>query len=217
MQGYQGLFDFQNPTGFWYRLPYFSEVANEVSSTWTSLDILEKVKNALGTVSPTLGKILESGVAAAGTAYEANYPRVGIMDRPKLWEQSSPRSINIKFPLFNTYEFSDIQKNWELVYLLLYQNMFNKRDFVTAIPPCFYTIWIPGQFFTIAAYVSDMKIYNRGNLRQMTIDGKRRNIPDVYEVDMTFTDMVMPSQNMLKSIENDSPVDVRSIDEIQRP
>jgi hypothetical protein len=213
MKGYAGLFDFENPTGFWYNLPYFSDTVNEVSNTWTTLDILEKAKNALNVLSPGVGGAAELAIGVAGVAYEANFPRVGIMDRPKLWESSSFRSINIKFPLFNTVDFKDIKRNWDLCYLLMYQNMFNKRDFITALPPVFYTVYIPGQFFSIAAYVSDLKIYNRGNTRSLDIDGsgKKRNVPDVYEIDITLTDMIMPSQNMLAAILNEQPVTVQNI------
>lgn len=207
MKGYAGLFDFNNPTGFWYYLPYFSDVVNEVTSSWITLDILEKAKSI-----PGLGGIIEKAAGVGGFAYETNFPRVGIMDRPKLWESSSFRSINIKFPLFNTVEFTDIKRNWDLCYLLMYQNMFNKRDFITGIPPVFYTVLIPGQFFSIAAYVSDLKIYNRGNTRLLDIDGtgNRKNVPDVYEIDMTLTDMVMPSQNMLAEIFKEQVVNVRT-------
>jgi hypothetical protein len=213
-RGYKGLFDFNNPTGFSYRIPYFSEIGNEVQNSWTTLDAVEKGLEAAGVV-PGLREGAETIINATRTAYEANFPRVGVMDRPKIWEQSTPRSINLKFPLFNTKQYSDIKKNWELCYLLLYQNSFNKRDFVTAIPPVFYTVYIPGQFFTIAAYVSDLKIYNRGNIRHMTIgNGKAVNIPDVFEIDITLTDMIMQSQNMLSYIvKNEQPVTVQNIND----
>lgn len=209
MQGYAGLFDYENPTKFEYWLPYFSDTANEVSSTWTSLDILEKIKQGIAKVSSTVSKGLDFVEAGVMLGYEANYPRVGIMDRPKLWESSNNRTINIKFPLYNTIDVGDIQKNWELCYLLLYQNMFNKKDFITAIPPVFYTVYIPGQFFSIAMYVSDLKIYNRGNIRMYQVNNRWRNIPDVYEIDMTLTDMVMPSQNMLAAVFQEDPVNVQ--------
>lgn len=213
MKGYTGLFDFENPSGFYYVFPYFSDTANEVTNSWTTLDILEKAKNAINTISTDAGKAVGLATGVGGLAYESNFPRVGIMDRPKLWESSGFRSINIKFPLFNTKDFSDIKRNWDLCYLLMYQNMFNKRDFITAIPPVFYTVYIPGQFFSIAAYVSDFKIYNRGNIRSLDIDnsGRNRNVPDVYEIDMTLTDMVMPSQNMLAAILTEEPVSVQLI------
>jgi len=204
MQGYAGLFDFENPTTFEYTFPYFSDTANEVQSSWSSLDILEKIKGIIGG-----GGAIQKAIDVGMLGYEANYPRVGIMDRPKLWQESTPRSINIKFPLYNTVNVEDIERNWELCYLLLYQNMFNKRDFITAVPPVFYTAYIPGQFFSIAMYVSDLKIYNRGNIRMYQINGKWRNIPDVYEIDMTLTDMIMPSQNMLAQVLREAPVSVQ--------
>lgn len=204
MQGYAGLFDFENPTTFEYTFPYFSDTANEVQSSWSSLDILEKIKGIIGG-----GGAIQKAIDVGMLGYEANYPRVGIMDRPKLWQESTPRSINIKFPLYNTVKVEDIERNWELCYLLLYQNMFNKRDFITAVPPVFYTAYIPGQFFSIAMYVSDLKIYNRGNIRMYQINGKWRNIPDVYEIDMTLTDMIMPSQNMLAQVLREAPVSVQ--------
>lgn len=208
MQGYAGLVDFTNPTGFSYYLPYFSDVSNEVQSSWTALDFIEKLKGAANFLSPGAAELGETAVKAYMFKQELAYPRVGVMDRPKLWESSTPRTINIKFPLFNTWEEKDIKNNWDLCYLLLYQNMFNKRDFITAIPPVFYTVHIPGQFFSIAMYVSDLKIYNRGNIRMMQVGGRSRNIPDVYEVDMSLTDMVMPSQNMMAELLNEQPVQV---------
>lgn len=210
MEGYRGLLDFKNPTNFWYQFPYFSDVANEVQSSWTALDILEKAKAAANIVSPALGKGADLAVGAFMLGREAKYPRVGIMDRPKLWQESTFRSINIKFPLFNTESVSDIQKNWDLCYLLLYQNMFNKKDFITGVPPVFYTVNIPGQFFSIGMYVSDLKIYNRGNFRNMLVGGHRRNIPDVFEIDMTLTDMIMPSQNMLSVLLREKTVNVQT-------
>jgi hypothetical protein len=210
LKGYAGLFDFKHPTRFNYILPYFNETVNSVNSTWNALDIMDKIKGIAG---DKVGGAVEDIVGAAGFVYEAGYPRVGIMDRPKLWNDSQFRSIEIKFPLFNTLDFSDIKKNWDLCYLLLYQNMFNKRDFVTAIPPVFYTVNVPGQFFSLAAYVSDLKIYNRGHIRRIDIDGskKLRNIPDVFEISMTLTDMCMPSQNMQSILLSDSPVEVRTL------
>ena len=208
MNGYAGLFDFENPTGFWYSVPYFGEVSNEVSNSWTTLDILEKIKGVIGG-----GGVIDKFKDVVMLGYEANYPRVGIMDRPKLWESSSFRTINIKFPLYNTVDVKDIIKNWDLCYLLTYQNMFNKMNFIIAIPPVFYTVYIPGQFFSIAMYVSDLKIYNRGNMRIINVGGKKRNVPDVYEVDITLTDMVMPSQNMLLPILQEDPITVQRLNQ----
>jgi len=215
---YAGLFNYEYPTGFEYKFPYFGEINSEVTNTWTALDsIFDKFQNAVGSLASQGSEAIETLKKALGTVYELNYPRVGIMDRPKLWESSGFRTINIRFPLFNTFNTNDIMKNWELCYLLVYQNMFNKRDFITAVPPGFYTVYIPGQYFTIAAYVSNIQIRNRGNMRLINIGGKERNVPDVYEVDMTLTDMIMPSQNMQTALLNESPIRVQDINKDASP
>jgi hypothetical protein len=172
---------------------------------WASLDTLEQAKNAASGISAALfgekaGERVGRGldmVGALGTAaLAASYPKVGISDRPRLWNSHEPRSIEIKFPLFNTLDPNDWVKNRELCELLVNQNLYNKRDFITSIPPVFYEVKVYGQHYSWASCVTRLVIYNRGNMR--LIGGV--NIPDVYEVNMTLTDMVMPSKNMFQSI-----------------
>jgi hypothetical protein len=205
---YKGLFDYETETGFEYTFPYFSDINTEVQSTWTTLDILEKIQGATGAISPALQGAINTITNAGRTIFETQYPRVGVMDRPKLWEQSTPRSITIKFPLFNTLKEEDIQKNWELCYLLTYQNMFNKRDLITALPPVYYVVYAPGQYYSPGAYVSDLKIYNKGSIHKILFGNRPRNIPDAFEIEMTLTDMVMPSQNNQSVLQTEEPVKV---------
>jgi len=196
----------ENETGFKYYMPYFSDINFEVNTPmWASLDTLEQAKNAASGISAALfgekaGERVGRGldmVGALGTAaLAASYPKVGISDRPRLWNSHEPRSIEIKFPLFNTLDPNDWVKNRELCELLVNQNLYNKRDFITSIPPVFYEVKVYGQHYSWASCVTRLVIYNRGNMR--LIGGV--NIPDVYEVNMTLTDMVMPSKNMFQSI-----------------
>ena len=210
---YENLYPKDRPTGFVYELPYFSEVNFEVNTPmWTSLDVLEQFSKAVTSGMGVLG-----GPAAAATteavmkgvgggamaALALSYPKVGITDRPRLWDSHEPRSINIKFPLFNTVGPSDWKKNRELCELLVNQNLYNKRDLITSIPPVFYELLVVGQHYSYASCVTQLTIYNRGNMRLLRDnDGIPVNVPDVYEVDMTLTDMVMPSKNLFQSIKN---------------
>jgi hypothetical protein len=128
--------------------------------------------------------------------------------------------FNISFPLFNTHPAKEdnpnetIARNWELCYLLTYQNLYNKRNLFTGIPPVFYKVDVPGIYFTKAAYVSNITILNVGNIRNMflpvgnsvagtTGNFMSVNVPDAYFVNMTLVDFFMPSRNFLDSI-NDS-------------
>jgi tRNA A-37 threonylcarbamoyl transferase component Bud32 len=71
----------------------------------------------------------------------------------------------------------------------------------------FYELIILGQHYSYASCVTQLTIYNRGNMRLLAdTDGVPVNVPDVYEVDMTLTDMVMPSKNLFQTIKNQNVV-----------
>jgi hypothetical protein len=111
------------------------------------------------------------------------------------------RTTEIKFPLFNTVGPDDWKKNRDLCWLLLNQNLFTKRDIITGIPPVYYEIIVPGQHYSYASSVTNLTIYNRGNMRTMLDDSDNSCVvPDVYEVNISLTDMVMPSRNLLQSL-----------------
>ena len=207
---YEKLFP-RNSTGNVYSFPYFSDINFQVNtSPWQSLDTLEQGQKFAENVGGFLlgedgakgvGKIIEAATSATGAALAAAYPKVGIMDRPKLWSSHDFRTIEIKFPLFNTVGPNDWIKNRDLCWQLVNQNLFTKRDFVTGIPPVYYEILIPGQHYSYAASVTNLTIYNRGNMRTLLDnDGGPTIVPDVYEVNITLQDLVMPSQNLFQSI-----------------
>ena len=207
---YEKLFP-RNTTGNVYSFPYFSDINFQISTpSWQSLDGLEqgqKFAEGLGgllfgdTGAKAVGSIIEGAAATAGAALAAAYPKVGIMDRPKLWSSHEFRTIEIKFPLFNTVGPSDWIKNRDLCWQLVNQNLFAKRDFITGIPPVYYEILIPGQHYSYAASVTNLTIYNRGNMRTLLDkSGGPTIVPDVYEVNITLQDLVMPSQNLFQSI-----------------
>jgi hypothetical protein len=207
---YEKLFP-RNSTGNVYSFPYFSDINFQVNTpSWQSLDTLEqaqKVAEGFGgllfgeTGANAVSRTIKAATVTAGAALAAAYPKVGIMDRPKLWSSHDFRTIEIKFPLFNTVGPRDWIKNRDLCWQLVNQNLFTKRDFVTGIPPVYYEILIPGQHYSYAASVTNLTIYNRGNMRTLLDnDGGPTIVPDVYEVNITLQDLVMPSQNLFQSI-----------------
>jgi hypothetical protein len=84
--------------------------------------------------------------------------------------------------------------------MLVNQNLFRKRDFITGIPPVYYEILIPGQHYSLAACVTNLVIYNRGNMRRLFDGNTSVVVPDVYEINMTLTDMTMPSRNLFQAV-----------------
>lgn len=207
---YEGLY-VGSPNNNYYVFPYFSDINFQVETpVWQTLDALEQGKKAAtGTAGLLFGqtgaKFMETFLDVTGGLYTASlatqYPKVGIMDRPRLWERHEFRTIEIKFPLFNTLGPNDWIKNRQFCWTLVNQNLFRKRDFITGIPPVYYDVLIPGQHYSLAACVTNITIYNRGNMRNLTDeDGLPMMVPDVYEVNITLTDMTMPSRNLLQAI-----------------
>jgi hypothetical protein len=81
--------------------------------------------------------------------------------------------------------------------------LFAKINVIVGIPPVYYEIYIPGQHYSYAASMTNLTIHNRGNMRKLTDSGGTDCIvPDAYDVNLTFTDMVMPSKNLFQQMKD---------------
>lgn len=225
---YKGLFDHITPTNFQYKLPFFTPEYFDVKNNWEGTDILDtliSIQTQIGGLARTaleakfegskIGKFLQN-LPANLKKFEiynlqASSPAVGLMDPPYVWKGATNRTYTFEFPLYNispigqTDTIDLIIKNWELCYILTYQNLVNKRNFYTAIPPVFYEVNIPGVHYCKASYISDLTIRNIGNIRllELPINGNNRcevNVPDAYFIQITLTDLLQPSKNLLQAV-----------------
>jgi hypothetical protein len=206
---YKDIWPQDNPTGFKYKFPYFNKVGLELTSEpWAALDSIgEAVKGITGGIGDILSKKMGQGLqqafdlASAGRnlALQAQYPSVGVTDRPKVFMAHNDRTINISFVLYNTLSQLEWVDNLDLIQLLMSQNLFNKRDYTTGVPPVFYTVYIPGQYFCYAACLTNFKVEHLGNQRLLNYGGEYI-IPDAYQVDITLTELVKPSKNQFQAI-----------------
>ena len=232
---YKGLFDHKVSTDFLYKLPFFTQEYFTTNNNWQGTDILDKlisiqssigggysrtiIKSVLGDKADGIGKFLQNLPSLYKQIemfnIKAGNPAVGLMDPPHIWKGSSNRTYTFQFPLFNINSTTDsnsintIVKNWEFCFLITYQNLINKRNYFTGIPPVFYEVLIPGIHYTKAAYISDLTIENLGNLRLMKlpINGTTKckvNVPDGYSIKITLTDLLQPSKNLLSATVNTS-------------
>lgn len=221
LQVYEGVFPKTEPTNFSYWFPYFNQTGFELrTDPWQSLD---SIGDSLGNIADGASKIASSfggnlGASVAGkidmlkeigstagavanASLAMRYPSFGVADRPKVFNSHGSRSITISFPLYNVVSESDWGQNRDLIYLLMSQNLFNKRDYVTGVPPVFYDIYIPGQYYCYAASMNDIKVENLGNQRLLYGEFI---VPDAYQVTLTLSEMVMPSKNQFEAITNGS-------------
>ena len=207
-----------NPTGFSYVLPYFSKTQFELSTPqWQQVDgIGEAIQGAMGGLAGTLDKlklpggdllkgaaaVTEAAGAAAELGLKALYPVVGIVDRPRIFTNHAERSVTVSFPLYNTVISGEWAQNRNFYYTFASQNLFAKRNFITGLPPVFYRVLVPGQYFSFASCVTQINIENLGNVTMESYSGYEYIIPDAYQVTVTLTEMLMPSLNQYQALAN---------------
>jgi len=119
-----------------------------------------------------------------------------------------------------TYE--DVVRNWQLIYLLVYQNRPIRftRDLIE--PPVIYEVSLPGHKYMPYAYVSKLEVQFVGSRRPMEITfkdesslGQGQNrvntiIPDGYTIQITLKGLVAETRNFLYTSLNADPVTVTS-------
>jgi hypothetical protein len=204
------------PTNNRYIFPYFSKTMMELNtSQWEQIDDAGDVASELaggasdflktmGDTGKALGGKIDRMKAIGGLASGANeallksqYPVVGVFDRPRVFTSHGNRNVTIEFPLYNTKNAFDWIKNRNLLYKIMTQNLYNKRDYITGNPPVFYRVLIPGQYFSFASCLTNFKVENLGNTR---MEYGSYIVPDAYQVSITLTEMVMPSLNQFQAV-----------------
>jgi hypothetical protein len=185
-------------TNLYYKFPYFNKTGFQLEGSWKAQqEIGESAKGLIGETGNAIANAVKAGANFIMGAAK-NYPQIGIVDRPQIFESHSSRSLNVTFTLFNTVEFSDWRKNRELAYTLISQNLFNKRDYITGVPPVFYDVWIPGQYYSYASAMVDIQVNQIGN--QRLLEGII--VPDAYEFNLTLRELCFPSKNQLEAVTN---------------
>ena len=205
-----------NPTNWIYRFPYFNKTHYELNTpVWQPVDkpgeILKAAGSGLtgfikGMGGPKIAEFLNAGIAGADavaalgeTALGALSPLVGTVDRPRIFSQHSGRSITVQFPLYNTIQNNDWKNNRDFFYRFATQNLFNKVDFITGLPPVWYRVYIPGQYYSHASCVTNFNVENLGNTRLVS---NNCIVPDAYQISITLEEMLMPSANQFQAVTN---------------
>ena len=199
----------REPTGFTYKFPYFAKAYYELTtSQWEQFD---KISSSGGSIASGLKTLFGSKTAdafsgaasffssAANTALAAKYPVVGVADRPRIFTGHNDRTMTIEFPLYNTLEPKSWIKNKDFLHVFMSQNLFNKRNFITGLPPVWYQVWVPGQYFSVASCVTNITVTNLGNIRMEEYRGKEFVVPDAYQITIQLTELAMPSKNQFQA------------------
>ena len=156
------------------------------------------------------------GVARAGGAMTGGLTGPKATEELKAYKGSTAvDAINITFYLYNTIDTGEvtasgkpvnvIKRNWDLCFLLTYQNLPNRISKNLLLPPCLYEVVIPGYKKLPLSTVSNIKITNVGNVRIIDLgngnivnsiqNSNCKVVPEAYKVELTFTSVFKNTRN----------------------
>jgi hypothetical protein len=193
---YQHLYPV-TPTGWLYSFPYFENLNQSVTNQWS--------EKGSSDVNGAIDQVMKTGVGEAVNAIErlASTTKLANITQPgsytetiKNFTPSQGSVYNVKFTLFNTLNFSDIQRNWEFIFLLTYQNLPNRRSVSLLDPPVIYSATIQGVHQSLYAYISKLTVDNIGAKRYVDLPIGRKLIPEAYNITIELTDLLTNTQNL---------------------
>jgi len=189
-----------------YRLPFFSPYHHTLNNTWGEAN----QDHSVG----TLKKYVEKA---------ADFAQYGNIEKRRIWKASQPAGYQFTFYLYNTFDVSDIPKNFEFIRTLTHNNLPTRTSFATLLPPCFYKVEIPGVRYAPIAVMSSVDVQNIGqvNRRKMMVDNGVNaveeiwmNIPDAWEVTVNMNELHNESRDIFNStFTNDMGSKVSVIDD----
>ena len=221
------------PSGFKYRLPFFEEQYRSILTQWGSPAAAGAGGNK-DTLTSAYSKVRNIGNNITNDAAAlTNEPNAFIEESKQYQHTGDASPFNLKLFLSNTGKFTDIIRNWHLIYMLTYQNLPNRSSKVLIRPPVIYEVEIPGVMYHPFCSIASLDIKYKGAMRKMKIpvnvlegfpsartvggggiirrDNMSTSIPDGYEIDMQIMPLVKETQNFLyhTTTENESVYDIK--------
>jgi len=202
LKPYDGLYSLDEPTGFEYLLPYFDNKAtNDIQSSYSDISA------PLGNFADPIGALSKFTDIASSISKLLVSPGQYV-ERPKLYDiqASSKQTITFSFPLLNTLNFKSAVKNYQLLWLLSFQNIPQRVTKSIVELPKIYEINVPGVSYIRFGYLESMSVKFIGNRRNVTIPmpssvGLSPQItaimPDAYNVEMRFSSLTINAANMM--------------------
>lgn len=187
-------------SGFEYVLPYFDNNMRNVNNAFnngdynkaflveTAADMVSYAMNFAGGINMILNPEQQGYYIEQAKPFQ--YPSVG-------------ETININFPLNNTGTWEDVIKNWQFVYMLLYQNQPTRVTKTIISPPAIYEVEIPGVRYIPYAYIKNLKIEYNGIRRYMNMKIKKglnieeikTIIPESFTINITLEGLTSEPTN----------------------
>jgi len=198
-------------TGFFYTFPYLvkegGSIRGETRNEWKENSLLNIIGNAsvLGKISTKAAQGLKGAQSAGSFIGDIASPGYG-PERIMTYAGTSPKSINITFPLYNTLSPQDAVKNFHFVNLFGMQSLKVRTSFLTFTPPKIYEVdgWSSGGIYMPIAFVSNYNVTSIGTTRYLNGDGYDGYlIPEAYKVSVTLTELIPESANIMMGATGD--------------
>lgn len=211
---YDGLYQVE-PTGFRYIMPYFEDKHYDINNKFvdnftgflgSETETMKYAPNVFKMGTELIRKVSESFLSYTPGAYSAPSTYVEV---PQYFASGDYETVTVKFDLLNTFNKDDLQKNYDLLFLLAFQNLPYREDIVRISPPKIYTLYIPGQMYLPFCNIKSIKVDYVGNRRILNLkkysyqtDGVNSTdqsviVPDCYRVSIEFISMVKPAANFM--------------------
>lgn len=204
LKSYIGIY-YTQTTGFEYALPYFNTTGLNTNNTWGD-------SAQLGV--PLVTEIIEGvGSAAEKISSTLNINQPGtFIEKPKYYQyEANGKTLTVTFPLLNTItrgtgsvstDKLPYQQNYELLWILAYQNRPFRTSFSRVSPAKMYTLSLPGQEFFPYCYIESLTIDFKGTRRNLPVtlptgDTIITTIPEAYTVSITFKSLLANVSNMM--------------------
>ena len=162
LQAYKDLYPTID-TGWRYIFPYFDDYYSSSQNVFGS----DGVGNLMNVGIETSELI--TNLAAAAGALQKPFG-FSFQERAKFYNfPTEGEEISFTFPLINTgsASFDDVVRNWQLLFMLLYQNKPARLNRSIIEPPVIYQVEIPGQKFYPFCYVSSITVDFKGARREL--------------------------------------------------
>jgi hypothetical protein len=222
LDSYVSLYAASN-TGFWYNFPYLlknGDNLNAIGNTWNPASTIGNMINSIVGGGGNEGGKGKTG-SFIGGAISGMLPGVGF-EQTLQYSGSSPNSLTVSFPLYNTISQEDAFNHFSFVNLFAFQNMKTRTSMLTFLPPKIYVVdagSIGGKYMA-AAYVSEFKVDSIGTTRKLwdyaQFGPKELLIPEAYKVTITFVDLLSPSSNIFGATMGGSKIEITNAPNLEQ-
>ena len=165
LQPYKGLY-ITEPTSWEFLFPYFDDKFETQGNQFSS----EGVTNALAGVFQAAAGVAMEVAEIAGTI--TNPTNITYIERAKFFNfPTDGDEVSFSFPLINTgsVNYDDVVNNWQLIFLLLYNNKPGRKSPTQIEQPVIYEVEIPGVRYLPFCYIASIDIKFQGSRRELPV------------------------------------------------